>query len=120
MSDASSSAIEIAVQQIDDQLTHLWMVRTFIKHSEEAADDADLKDIAKRLYDFIVALSPAKLDDDFEGFVTIVKNKLSKLKGAAELFDEIQPDVSTHTNFEMANRSLQLAVGRIEEILQST
>ncbi len=118
MSDASSSAIEIAVQQIDDQLTHLWMVRTFIKHSEEAVDDADLKDIAQKLYDFVVAFSPAKRDEEHDAFIAIGKKNWGKLKAAAEFFDEIQPEVSTHTNFEMANRSLQLAVSRVGELLQ--
>lgn len=117
MSDASNSAIEASVQQIDDQLSHLWVVRTFLKQSDEATDDADLQDIVQQLYDFVVAFSPAKLDEDHEAFLEIGKKRWSKLKAMADLFDEIQPEVSDHTNFEMANRSLQLAVGRIGQLL---
>jgi len=117
MSDASSSALAAAVDQIDDQLAHLWMVRTFIKHSDEAQEDDDLKEVARELYDYILAVAPAKLAEDNEAYVKMTKKKLAKLKNAADLYDEIQADVSSHTNFEMANRSLKLVVARIEAIL---
>jgi len=117
MSDASSSALAAAVEQIDDQLAHLWMVRTFIKHSDEAQEDDDLKEVARELYDYILAVAPAKLAEDNEAYAKMAKKKLAKLKNAAELYDEIQADVSSHTNFEMANRSLKLVVARIEAIL---
>ncbi len=116
MSDVSSSAV--AVEQIDDQLAHLWMVRTFIKHSDEAQEDDDLKEVARELYDFILAVAPAKLAEDNDGFIKTAKKKFTKLRNAAELYDEIQADVSSHTNFEMANRSLKLVIARIGEILQ--
>lgn len=119
MSDASSTALATAVGQIDDQLSHLWMVRTFIKHSDEAQEDDDLKDIARDLYDYILAVAPAKLAEDDEAFVKMAKKKFTKLRNAATLYDEIQADVSSHTNFEMANRSLKLVVAQIDKILQS-
>jgi hypothetical protein len=119
MSDASTSAVAVAVEQIDDQLAHLWMVRTFIKHSDEAQEDDDLKEVARELYDYILAVAPAKLAEDNDAYVKTAKKKFAKLRNAADLYDEIQADVSSHTNFEMANRSLQLVVARIDEILQS-
>lgn len=119
MSDASSSGLELAVEQIDDQLAHLWMVRTFIKHSDEAQEDDDLKEVARELYDYILAVAPAKLAEDDEAFIKTAKKKFAKLRNAADLYDEIQADVSSHTNFEMANRSLKLVVARIGEILQA-
>lgn len=120
MSDSSSDVHATAVREIDDQLAHLWMVRTFIKHSDEAQDDEDLRDIARDLYDFILAVAPAKLAEDDEAFLKMAKKKFSKLRKAAEFFDEIQAEVSSHTNFEMANRSLALVVRQIETILQRT
>ena len=117
MSDASSSAV--TVEQIDNQLAHLWMVRTFIKHSDEAQEDDDLKEVARELYDYILAVAPAKLAEDNDAFIKMAKKKFTKLKNAAELYDEIQADVSSHTNFEMANRSLKLVVAKIDELLQS-
>jgi cob(I)alamin adenosyltransferase len=118
MSDVSSTTLTVAVGQLDDQLAHLWMVRTFLKHSDEAQDDEDLRDIARDLYDYILALAPAKLAEDDEAYIKMARKKLSKLRKAAELYDEIQAEVSSHTNFEMANRSLKLVVARIEQILQ--
>ena len=39
------------VQAIDDVLSHVWMVRTFLKHSEEAEEDDELRDVHRELYD---------------------------------------------------------------------
>lgn len=119
MSDLSNESLAKTVAEIDDQLSHLWMVRTFIKHSDEAQDDEDLRDIARDLYDYILAVAPAKLAEDDEAYIKMAKKKLTKLRNAAQLYDEIQADVSSHTNFEMANKSLQLVVARIDAILQS-
>ena len=118
-SDASSDAFSATVEAIDEQLAHLWMVRTFIKHSDEAQDDEDLRDIARDLYDYILAVAPAKLAEDNEAYLKMAKKKFSKLRKAVELFDDIQPEVSSHTNFEMANKSLQLVLRQIETLLQT-
>lgn len=117
MSDVSGNDLATAVGQLDDQLAHLWMVRTFLKHSDESQDDEDLRDIVRDLYDFILALAPAKLAEDDEAYIKMARKKWTKLRKAAELYQEIHAEVSSHTNFEMANRSLQLAVARIEQIL---
>jgi len=119
-SDAPSGSLSAAVTAIDAQLAHLWMVRTFIKHSDEAQEDEDLRDIARDLYDYILAVAPAKLAEDDDGYLKMARKKFAKLRKAAELYDEIQADVSSHTNFEMANKSLQLVVRQIDAILQST
>lgn len=119
-SDAQSGSLSAAVTAIDEQLSHLWMVRTFIKHSDEAQEDEDLRDIARDLYDYILAVAPAKLAEDDDAYLKMARKKFSKLRKAAELYDEIQADVSSHTNFEMANKSLQLVVQQIDSILQSS
>ena len=41
-----------------------------------------------------------------------------RLRKAVEQFAEIQPEISTHTNFEMAAQSLNAAAREVEEILQ--
>ena len=58
--------------------------------------------------------------DDQQCEVRIVeaKKKLGKLRRATELFLEIQPEISSHTNFQMAARSLQDAVTQIGSILE--
>jgi len=117
MSDTAKNDVTATVSAIDDQLAHIWMVRTFIKHSDEAVDDEDLSKIARELYDFIVAVAPAKQADDDDAFMTLAKKKYVKLKSAAVSFAELQAEVSSHTNFEMAARSLTLAVDRVGELL---
>lgn len=102
---------------IDDQIAHVWMVRTFLKHSDEAAEDDELASVHRDLYDFMLALGPSLDAGDSAEYLKLAKKKLFKLKSATSLFSEIQPDISTHTNFKMAVRSLSLATERIDRIL---
>ncbi len=105
------------VRAIDQEVTHLWMVRTFLKHCDEAEDDEDLRDVVRDIYDFILAVGPINEVDVAKTYLKMAKKKLSKLRKATELYEEIQPEVSGHTNFEMAARSLRTSVDRIGEIL---
>ncbi len=89
------------------------MVRAFLKHCEEAVDDEELQEIHRDLYDFMLALGPALASGDDAAYLKQAKKKLSKLRKATELFVAIQPEVSGHTNFQMAARSLQTAVEQI-------
>ncbi len=107
------------MKAIDDQVSHMWMVRAFVKHSDEAVDDEELAEVHRGLYDFMLALGPALDANDANKYLKIAKKKLAKLLAAAELFHEIQPDVSGHTNFRMASHSLRVAVARIRHLLQS-
>ena len=45
--------------ELDQQLSHVWMVRTFLKHSDEAAEDEELAEVHRELYDFMLALGPS-------------------------------------------------------------
>ena len=47
----------------------------------------------------------------------MAKKKMSRLRRATELYEEIQPEVSGHTNFVMAARSLRTAVDRIAALV---
>lgn len=106
------------MQQIDTLLSHVWMVRTFLKHSEEAEEDEELCEIHRALYDYMLALGGPLHADDPEAYLKQAKKKLAKLQRAVELFEEIQPEISTHTNFAMARQSLTAAVSRVAELLQ--
>ena len=55
---------------------------------------------------------------DTAAYLKQAGKKYAKLQRAAELFQQIQPDISTHTNFQMASHSLQTAVCEVGEILQ--
>ncbi len=105
------------MHRIDTLLAHVWMVRTFLKHSEEAAEDDELAAIPRELYDFALALGGPLKNNDPAAYLKQAQKKYRKLKRATELFAEIQPEISDHTNFQMAVRSLTAAVREIGEIL---
>ena len=105
---------------VDTQLAHVWMVRAFLKHSDEAADDEELSEVHRVLYDYMLALGgPLKANDSGE-YLKLARKKLSKLRRAAESFQAMQPEVSTHTNFQMAVASLQAAVQEVARLLESS
>jgi cob(I)alamin adenosyltransferase len=105
------------MQRIDTVLSHVWMVRAFLKHSEEAEEDDELREVHRTLYDYMLALGGPLKAGDAEAYLKQARKKLSKLRKATELFLEIQPEVSTHTNFQMAAQSLKTAVAKIDELL---
>ncbi len=105
------------MQLIDDQLAHVWMVRCFLKHSDEAAEDQELCEIYRSLYDYMLALGSAFKKQDTEAYLVVATKRFRRLRKAADLFLEIQPEVSGHTNFKMAVISLQRAVAEIERLL---
>jgi hypothetical protein len=105
------------VRQIDSRLSHVWMVRTFLKHSEEAEEDDELCEVHRALYDYMLALGPSLRSGEYDKYLKQANKKLKKLIAAKNLFVEIQPEISSHTNFQMAAQSLKLAVDEIEEIL---
>ncbi|QDS90238.1 hypothetical protein EC9_44450 [Rosistilla ulvae] len=107
------------VAAIDRLVSHVWMVRAFLKHCDEAIDDDELQEIHRDLYDFMLALGPALASGDDAVYLKQAKKKLSKLRKATELFVAIQPEVSGHTNFQMAARSLQTAVDQIVPLVKS-
>ncbi len=103
---------------IDQQLCHVWMVRTFVKHSEEAEDDEELSEVYRELYDYTHALGPAFEQKDWDQFLKLARKKLRKLIAANELYQRVQPEISSHTNFQMAGRSLQSSVDEIQKLLE--
>jgi cob(I)alamin adenosyltransferase len=115
-SQEASTPIEL-MQRIDAQIAHVWMVRAFLKHCDEATEDAELASVHRDLYDFMLALGSSLESQDADTYLKLARKKLSKLNRATALFLEIQPEVSGHTNFKMAARSLQLAVLEIGRLL---
>ena len=111
--ETSQDALHRRVSAIDTEIAHVWMVRTFLKHADESEDDEELREVVRDLYDFILAVGPIDEADDAAVYLKMAKKKLSKLRRATELYEEIQPEVSGHTNFVMAARSLRTAVDRI-------
>ena len=106
------------VQEIDRLLSHVWMVRTFLKHSEEAEEDDELREVHRTLYDYMLALGGPLKDGDDAKYLKQAKKKLKKLQNATELFEEIQPEISSHTNFQMAAASLKLPVAQVAVLVK--
>jgi hypothetical protein len=105
---------------IDTQVSHVWMVRAFIKHSEEVAEDEELAAVHRELYDYMLALGGPLKEGDAEEYLKLARKKYGKLKKATELFERIQPEVSQHTNFQMAVASLKAAMGEVGRLLEQT
>jgi hypothetical protein len=104
---------------IDTQLAHVWMVRAFLKHSDEAAEDDELAEVHRELYDFMLALGGPLKEGNAEEYLKLARKKFGKLKRATETFARIQPEISQHTNFFMAVQSLNAAVGEIGKLLDA-
>ena len=103
---------------IDTQLAHVWMVRAFLKHSEEAAEDEELAEVHRELYDFMLALGGQFKEGNADEYLKFARKKFGKLKRATEQFATIQPEISQHTNFFMAAASLSSAVGEVGRLLE--
>jgi hypothetical protein len=104
--------------KIDELLSHVWMVRTFLKHSEEAEDIEELRDVHRELYDYMLAVGEPWKNQDAEAYLKLADKKFGKLKRITDRFIAAQPEISTHTNFQMAARSLEVAVREIGALLQ--
>jgi hypothetical protein len=106
------------MQEIDRQLAHVWMVRAFIKHSEEAAEDEELAEVHRELYDYMLALGGPLKEASAGEYLKLATKKYAKLKKATQQFAQIQPEISQHTNFIMAVASLTKAVSEIGRLLE--
>lgn len=106
------------MRRIDALLSHVWMVRTFLKHSDEAAEDEELREVHRELYDYMLALGPSFASGEAAEYLALARKKFAKLKRTTEQFIAIQPEVSDHTNFRMAARSLATAIEDLEQCLR--
>ena len=117
--DSSSENNAKYVREIDLWLSHVWMIRAFLKHCEEAEEDDELREVQRTLYDYMLALGGPLRAGDHAKYLKQAKKKLKKLRNANELFLEIQPEISSHTNFQMAAVSLNASVKQIAKLIES-
>lgn len=103
--------------EVDRELSHVWMVRAFLKHSEEAQEDDELAEVHRELYDYMLALGGPLKEADAEAYLKMARKKLGRLVKTEQLFSEIQPEISGHTNFQMAAASLKRSVQKIQQLL---
>lgn len=102
------------VQLCQQQLAHAWMVRTFVKHSDEAEEFPELTELPRMVFDVCRALE--HLTDQPDEYLRILRKKLRKLRAAVEQFAHDAPLASTHTNFEQAIVSIRAATVALEEL----
>ena len=113
----TSMTPEDTMRRIDELLSHVWMVRAFLKHSDEAQEDDELAEVHRELYDYMLALGGPWKEGDAAGYLRQARKKLAKLRKCTELFLRIQPEISEHTNFKMAAQSLAAAVRDVAAML---
>ena len=107
-----------AMRRIDALLAHVWMVRAFLKHSDDVVDDDEVQGIQRALYDYQLAVGESWKNQDAAAYLALARKKFAKLRAASAEFTRLQPEVSSHTNFQMAAASLATAVGEIGRILE--
>ncbi len=110
-------APEDAMERLHTILAHAWMVRNFLKHAEEVEDHEEMLEVHRTIFDFIRAVEPSYQRKDAREYLRRLQGKLPRLRRAAEYFAREYPNVSSHTNFQMAAMSLNGCVQHITEIL---
>ena len=108
---------EEAVERINVVLAHAWMVRTFLKHSEEIQDDEEMLEVHRVIFDYCRAVEPSRERGDATEYLRRAGGKLPKLRRVAEFFEREYRRITDHTNFQMAALSLTGCVREIEAIL---
>ena len=103
------------VDECQDVMAHAWMVRTFVKHSEEVEDFPELMGVVRAVFDTSRALE-TRLQDP-AGYIKMLGKKIGRMRRATEQFRGDAPLASTHTNFVQAVRSIDLCVTRLEQLL---
>lgn len=111
----SGNAQTELVARCQDVMAHAWMVRTFVKHSEEVEDFPDLHQVVRAVFDASRALDTHAADPP--AYFRMLQKKLPKLRKAAEQFAIDAPQASLHTNFAQAVRSLRASVAQLEALL---
>lgn len=98
-------------------MAHAWMVRTFIKHSDEVDDFPELMGIVRAVFDTSRALETRV--EDPPGYLKMLRKKIGKLRKAVEQFREDAPQASTHTNFQQAVISVAACVEDLQFLLET-
>ncbi|QDT56074.1 hypothetical protein Pan44_41240 [Caulifigura coniformis] len=104
-----------AVEQCQTILAHAWMVRTFVKHSQEVEDFPELMGIVRNVFDLCRAVESRVGDPP--AYIHQLRKKLSKLKKASIQFANDAPLASDHTNFRQAVISIDACVRDLEAIV---
>ncbi len=111
----SSPTPDQLVARCNRIMAHAWMVRTFVKHSEEAEEYPELYDLARIVFDVSRALE-TRLDDP-AGYLHMLRKKIGRLGKAADGFRTDVAEASEHTNFKQAVISMDACVADLRDLL---
>lgn len=111
----SVAKLKVLVDRSQKLMAHAWMVRTFVKHSDEVEDYPEINEMARTIFDIFRALETQV--DDPAGYFKVVRKKVGKLKAAALQFEKDAWHASTHTNFQQAVISARFVGDQLEELL---
>jgi len=107
-------------QQLVDRcqtvMAHAWMVRTFVKHSEEVENFPQLMTMARAIFDTARALE-TKLDNP-DAYLHMLRKKIGQLRKATVQFRSDAHEASQHTNFKQAVVSIEACVSELEQLLE--
>ena len=92
--------LKFLVSRSQKVMAHGWMIRTFIKHSDEVEDYPELNELARTIFDVFRAVETQV--EDPQSYFKTVRKKLGRLSAAAEQFEKDAWHASTHTNFQQS------------------
>lgn len=110
------STIDDVIDRCQKVMAHAWMVRTFVKHSEEIDEYPDLQGIVRTVFDAARALETQAHDP--ASYFKMLTKKLSRLRKANEEFAVQVKTASEHTNFKQAVISMKACVEELGYLLE--
>ena len=106
------------VDRCEKLMAHAWMVRTFIKHCEEADEYPELMGIVRAVFDTSRALE-TRIDDP-SAYLKMLQKKIGKLRKATEQFRIDTEEASTHTNFKQAVVSMDACIEGLDALIEAS
>ena len=114
--DATRQRLTSLVERSQKVMAHAWMVRTFVKHSDEVEDFPELNEMARTIFDVFRAVETQVSDP--AGYFRTVRKKVGKLRSAADEFEKNAWHASTHTNFQQAVVSAKFVGEQLLELVK--
>ena len=109
----SDDPLRIHVDRCQELMAHAWVVRAFLRHSDEIEDFPELTLMCRAIFDLSRALE-SRIDDSL-GYFKMLHKKLGKFHIAVEQFASDVPNISTHTNFQQSVISLRSCVRELQK-----
>ncbi len=106
------------VDRCEKLMAHAWMVRTFIKHCEEADEYPELMGIVRAVFDTSRALE-TRIDDP-SAYLKMLQKKIGTLRKATEQFRIDTEEASTHMNFKQAVVSMDACIEGLDTLIEAS